>query len=241
MLIGFENWKWLKLKGEKTKYKISDQGRIKNTVTNHYISTNTIDRYGYVQVCLSHKNKKYVITLHRLVALHFIPNPENKPQVNHKNGNKRINAYWNLEWVTGKENVEHAYRTGLHDNVAIGSRHGNNIYSEESIRKVCELLQEAKLGYADITKKTGVPRPTIKDILDRKYWTHISKEYDFSNYSLDKIRGYDAELKKKIIKLAKQGKSVHEIRVALKLPYSDKMNARITYQVKKFKNRKIND
>lgn len=67
----------------------------------------TKDKNGYMVVYLGKSNKKLV---HRLVAQAFIPNPENKPQVNHKNGNKKDNMVKNLEWVTISENGLHAYR-----------------------------------------------------------------------------------------------------------------------------------
>lgn len=59
-------------------------------------------------------NKRQVFLIHRLVAQHFIPNPEGKPQINHIDGNRRNNNISNLEWVTCAENTKHAYRTGLH-------------------------------------------------------------------------------------------------------------------------------
>lgn len=73
----------------------------------------SIDNTGYVRVSLikDGKNKKFL--LHRLVAQTFIPNPENKPQVNHKDGNKLNNNESNLEWVTGKENILHAKENDL--------------------------------------------------------------------------------------------------------------------------------
>lgn len=68
---------------------------------------------GYLGVVLCKNGKTKLIAVHRLVAMHFIPNPENKPQVNHKNGVKNDNAAENLEWVTQSENMKHAVKTGL--------------------------------------------------------------------------------------------------------------------------------
>ena len=69
-------------------------------------------RYRVVTLCKDGKSKTFLI--HRLVAVAFIPNPENKPQVNHIDGNPCNNNLSNLEWVTGSENMQHAIRTGLY-------------------------------------------------------------------------------------------------------------------------------
>lgn len=69
---------------------------------------------GYLFVTLTKEKSKKNFYVHRLVAEAFIPNPENKPQVNHINGNKADNTISNLEWVTNAENARHAYNNGLY-------------------------------------------------------------------------------------------------------------------------------
>ena len=107
-------------------YQISNKGRLRTlarTIVKHKngkpfdvryeskICKPTINRAGYPVVTLVRpRSLQYV---HRLIALTFIPNPENKPYVNHKDGNKANNVIDNLEWVTEKENIHHAFRTGL--------------------------------------------------------------------------------------------------------------------------------
>lgn len=82
------------------------------------------DKKGYMRVSLSlgkkHETRNKMV--HRLVAAAFIPNPENKPQVNHIDGNKENNCINNLEWVTNKENAHHAIENGLWDSVFEGAR-----------------------------------------------------------------------------------------------------------------------
>lgn len=68
---------------------------------------------GYPIVGLTKNKCRKIITVHRLVALTFIPNPDNKPQINHIDGNKTNNHISNLEWCTCSENIQHAYDTGL--------------------------------------------------------------------------------------------------------------------------------
>lgn len=64
---------------------------------------------GYRRMCLTKNRGKRNFFAHRLIALTFIPNPENKPQVNHKDGDKLNNSVSNLEWCTGSENEKHSY------------------------------------------------------------------------------------------------------------------------------------
>jgi hypothetical protein len=72
-----------------------------------------IGRGGYYQVSLTKNNKQNTYYLHRLLAEAFLPNPENKPQVNHIDGNKLNNSISNLEWVSIKENAIHAHKNKL--------------------------------------------------------------------------------------------------------------------------------
>jgi hypothetical protein len=68
---------------------------------------------GYKMIFLKKDKKAKMFSIHRLLAIHFIPNPNNLPQVNHKDGNKLNNSIDNLEWCTQSHNIQHAYDTGL--------------------------------------------------------------------------------------------------------------------------------
>lgn len=94
------------------KYEITKNGRVRNKETQH-IKTPSPGKRGYPVVSLWKDGKQYLRTIHILLARTFIPNPENKPQVNHIDGNKENYDLGNLEWVSARENVLHAKRTGL--------------------------------------------------------------------------------------------------------------------------------
>lgn len=90
-------------------YLVSEKGDILNVKRNK-LRKHDINKKGYKWLKLQNFNKKWLV--HRLVATLFIPNPDNKPQVNHKDGNKLNNHYSNLEWCTNYENHLHSYKLG---------------------------------------------------------------------------------------------------------------------------------
>ena len=120
---------WMPIKGYEGLYDVSNLGRVKrlertteNSGTYSGYSTfkelilkprENKKRHGYYEISLKKNKKEKRFKIHRLVALTFIPNPDNKPEVNHKDGDKSNNCVDNLEWVTSKENKKHAWETGL--------------------------------------------------------------------------------------------------------------------------------
>jgi len=100
-------------------------GRIKNLKTKKIIGKTSKMRYKRVKILFEGKMIKSQ-AIHRLVAICFVPNPETKPYVNHKDGNTHNNKYSNLEWCTQKENMEHAHATNLIDH----SGRFNRIYCQ---------------------------------------------------------------------------------------------------------------
>lgn len=92
---------------------VTECGLVYSLQKQAYITQHMKD--GYLRVNVWSENKW--LRVHRLVAEAYVPNPDNKPYVNHKDGNKWNNHYTNLEWVTAKENVIHAFQTGLSNSV----------------------------------------------------------------------------------------------------------------------------
>lgn len=120
---------WEDVKGYEGYYQVSDLGRVRSlerTIIDSLCTRifkgkvlkqtehNGKQPYFYVTLSKSRKNKKLLV--HRLVAETFIPNEDNKEQVNHIDGDPQNNTIINLEWVTNAENTQHAYDTGLYVN-----------------------------------------------------------------------------------------------------------------------------
>ena len=103
---------WRDIKGYEGLYQVSNLGRVKSFKgVSERILKIGVDRYGYISINLFKNNKRKLCKVHRLVAEAFIPNQDNKPQVNHIDEVKTNNMVSNLEWVTAKENSNHGTRT----------------------------------------------------------------------------------------------------------------------------------
>jgi len=112
---------WKPIKGYEGYYEISNRGRVKSLERdiwnghNYYKSKEIImkpapNSDGYPQIPLCMNGKSTSIAIHRLVAIAFIPNPNNLPMVNHKDGDKTNNLPYNLEWCTNRDNIIHGFR-----------------------------------------------------------------------------------------------------------------------------------
>ena len=121
--------------------------------------------YMYVDLCKDGKVKKF--TVHRLVAITFIPNIENKCQVNHINGDKSDNRLINLEWNTRSENQKHSIRIGLR--TTNGTKNSQSKLTEE---QVLYIRSSEERGYM-LAKRFNISHATICDIKKRRSWLHI--------------------------------------------------------------------
>ena len=110
--------------------------------------------------------RKSVLT-NRVVALRFYPNPDNLPQVNHKDGDKENNVKDNLEWASGSENEKHAHRTGLKS-----GRGTANANSKLTVDDVLTIRASADPDTA-LAERFGVSRSTITNVIKRKTWAHV--------------------------------------------------------------------
>lgn len=122
---------------------------------------------GYLMAPLKCDSKSYLKTVHRLVAGAFIPNPENKPCVNHIDGNKLNNRVENLEWCTHKENMRHGFNTGLYK-IRVGEENHRSKITESEVREI----RLSKLPYKQLARKYNLNPTTIKHICTGKLWAH---------------------------------------------------------------------
>lgn len=126
---------------------------------------------GYYRLKIIMDNgDKVSMFIHRLMALTYLPNPENKEEVNHIDGNKLNNKLSNLEWVTKKENLLHAHKLKLRDNTGEGNP--RNILSEQEVVEIYAALYEGARN-CDLADKYGVDKGTIASIKSKQNWSHI--------------------------------------------------------------------
>lgn len=139
--------------------------RIKERIIKHWTT-----KVGYCIIGLERDNKRVRKLLHRLVAQAFVPNPNNLPTVNHKDGNKSNCAADNLEWLTMGDNSRHAYRLGL--KCADGSRNGRSKLTETIVQSI---RQDRRSGMsADaIACKYNICKASVYSICSKRSWKHV--------------------------------------------------------------------
>ena len=149
----------------KTPHRTSKWGRATKVHPSRIIEyDDTVSKYQQLDIRVN--GKRYREYVHRLVAQYFIPNPENKPEVNHIDGNKSNNRFDNLEWVTHKENCHHAFNTGLSPK---GEKHGRSKITREIVNEV-KYLHSKGLSQRKVAKIVGISQPSVWGILNGKIW-----------------------------------------------------------------------
>ncbi len=145
-------------------YSINSQGQVRND-TNNVILKTWKDNKGYEVIRLG-KEKGSYFKIHRLVASSFIPNPNNLPQVNHKDGNKMNNSINNLEWCTQSYNIRHADAIGLRQ-MPKGEAASNAKLTNSQVKWIREhyIARDKKYGAVPLAQQFGVCRSTITHIM----------------------------------------------------------------------------
>lgn len=205
------SWLPVKYDGYPTMYAVSNTGEVKY-ITTGLIRKQKTNRDGYRMVNLSINGKLVTTTIHKLVGQAFIPNPENKPILNHKNGKKYLNWYKNLEWDTYQENTQHAIKNGLAGRP--GVTNPNNKVSEDIVHKICKLLEDG-LEASSINKIIPDSYHIAAGIKRGKLWKNIASQYNIPK-PVSVLRSQD--LKDYMTELIFAGYSNREIVQAAGLP-----------------------
>ena len=162
---------WLSVKGYAGVYEVSNRGDVRRVGGKILSPKPGKNGYKTVTLQLNGYGKKYLV--HRLVAEAFIPNPEDKPYVNHIDADKTNNSVSNLEWATAAENIRHAYNNNLiHQN-----RGEDNVQcklSEEDVKwiKANVIKGDKEFGCKALAKKFGVTEPHVCCIVNGKKRKH---------------------------------------------------------------------
>lgn len=161
-------------------YKVSNLARVKSLPKKRIVFTNKITAHykekilkqilnnGYFGVTLCNLENRNIIKTHRLIAQAFIPNPENKPQVNHINGIKTDNRLGNLEWNTASENTQHAY-----DNKLTIAVNGENHHQSKLTKIDVMEIRKDNFTREELSKIYNVHISAINKIKRRCLWKHI--------------------------------------------------------------------
>lgn len=143
------------------------------------------DGRGYHFIFIHSGGERKVKKIHRIVAECFLPNPENKPQVNHIDGNKNNNSIENLEWVTQSENMKHAFRSGLCENTLTAAKQKGKRSGLSSIAKAIQATRKPVINTI-----TGKVYSSVKDAAN-----NMGYKYDTLRHQLNGVNKNKTPLK----------------------------------------------
>lgn len=164
------NESWKDIEEYEDSYEVSSLGRVRSktrTITYKTGKKHTykakvlklrLDKDGYLLITLNKENRLETISVHRLVAIHFIPTSDRSLQVNHKDGNKENNTISNLEWCTVYDNLSHSYSSGLK----------KTKLSKQDVSEIKELYKSGNYTQKEIGVIFNVAKEHVNGIINNK-------------------------------------------------------------------------
>lgn len=227
--------KWVDIEGYSGIYQVSSHGRIRSLdkivkcthkstrmVKGKIMSTpkNNAGR-GYNTFNLCDKGKRKKVTVHRMVAEAFIPNPDNKPQVNHIDCDTVNNYVDNLEWCTDQENKDHAVLHGLVNTSHLGGKADKCYASKLTSKQVLAIKEKIALQIPliEISHDYDVSVSTISELKSGRSWTSVGK--DVSHIKCDRVEGKLSVDDVSIIKCYLKYSNITQVKLALIFGVSD--------------------
>lgn len=158
-------------------YAVHPSGSIYTCINHQYgfyptwrkLKTRRHKNTGYWNSHLQINGKSKTYLLHRIIAICFVPNPDNKPCVNHIDGNRSNNEVSNLEWCTYKENTRHAMKLGTFH---VGETVRTSFLKEHQVKEI-KSMREQGIKFKDIADSFGVCVGTIESIVYKRSWKHL--------------------------------------------------------------------
>lgn len=168
---------WKDISGYEGKYQVSNTGKVRSL--NYQGTKGKVVRlklynnnHGYMMIELNKNGKKKKYSVHRLVALAFIPNPNNYPIINHKDENKTNNTVWNLEWCTPKYNINYG-----NCRKKISESHKGKQFTDEHRKNLSEACKGRYAGEKNPKAKPILMFTLDGDFIKRFEWIGAANEY----------------------------------------------------------------